>query len=260
MGLNYLSVCSGIEAASVAFEPLGWKPLGFSEIDNFPSQVLADRFPRVRNFGDMTSFKEWNIDRESVNLIVGGTPCQSFSIAGLRRGMEDPRGNLALCFVSMVKYFNPEWIIWENVPGVLSSSGGRDFGSLISALGSIGYGFAWRVLDAQYFGVPQRRRRLFLVGHSSGCSIRPGKVLFESESLPGNTNARKPEGKKITGDTISGTVTSKWSKGTGGYSGDECQNLVTQMYENHPQDSRVSGPLDVSPTIAARWQKNCCAW
>jgi DNA (cytosine-5)-methyltransferase 1 len=183
--MRYLSVCSGIEAATVAWHELGWTPVGYSEIEKFPSESLATRFPDVPNFGDMTLFKEWNLDRDTVDLIVGGTPCQSFSVAGLRKGLDDPRGNLALTFVSMVEYYQPEFFIWENVPGVLSSGGGRDFGSLLTAVGYIGYGWAYRVLDAQYFGVPQRRRRVFLVGHISGDSRRAGEILFESESLRG---------------------------------------------------------------------------
>lgn len=184
--MRYLSVCSGIEAASVAWESLGWTPIAFAEIERFPSQVLAHRFPGVRNLGDMTRYKDWDIDRDTVDLIVGGTPCQSFSVAGLRKGLEDPRGNLALTFLGMVDHYRPEWVVWENVPGVLSSSGGRDFGSFLAALGHIGYGFAYRVLDAQYFGVPQRRRRVFVVAHSSGDPRCAAEVLFEPESLRGN--------------------------------------------------------------------------
>ena len=196
--MRYLSVCSGIEAASVAWESLGWTPVAFAEIERFPSQVLAHHFPAVPNLGDMTRYKEWDIDRGAVDLIVGGTPCQSFSVAGLRKGLEDPRGNLALAFIGMVDHYRPEWVIWENVPGVLSSSGGRDFGSFLGALGQLGYGFAYRVLDAQYFGVPQRRRRVFVVAHSSGDSRRAAEVLFEPESLRGNPTKSRAEGKETS--------------------------------------------------------------
>ena len=196
--MRYLSVCSGIEAASVAWESLGWTPVAFAEIEKFPSQVLAHHFPHVPNLGDMTKYKDWDIDRNAVDLIVGGTPCQSFSVAGLRKGLEDPRGNLALTFLGMVDHYRPEWVIWENVPGVLSSSGGRDFGSFLGALGKLGYGFAYRVLDAQYFGVPQRRRRVFVVAHSSGDSRRAAEVLFEPESLRGNPPKSRAEGKETS--------------------------------------------------------------
>lgn len=187
--MNYLSVCSGIEAASVAWHPLGWTPIGFSEIEPFPSAVLAHHFPSVKNFGDMTKYEQWDIKRGSVDLLVGGTPCQSFSVAGLRQGLKDPRGNLMLTFLAIAQHFGPRWIVWENVPGVLSSNGGRDFGSFLGGLGELGYGFAYRILDAQWVrtqrhsrAVPQRRRRVFLIG-CFGDATRAAKVLFESESL-----------------------------------------------------------------------------
>ena len=203
--MNYLSVCSGIESASVAWHDLGFTPVGFSEIEPFPCRVLAERFPNVLNFGDMTKFKEWDVDGKTISLLVGGTPCQSFSVAGLRKGLEDPRGNLALTFLGMVDHFKPEWVIWENVPGVLSSSGGRDFGSFLGALGQLGYGFAYRVLDAQYFGVPQRRRRVFVVGHSSGDSRRAAEVLFEPESLRGNPTKSRAAGQETAQCLTTGT-------------------------------------------------------
>jgi DNA (cytosine-5)-methyltransferase 1 len=179
--MNYLSVCSGIEAATVAWHHMGWKPVGFSEIEKFPSEVLAHHYPSVTNYGDMTKFKEWNIN-EPVNLLVGGTPCQSFSIAGLRGGLEDPRGNLMLTYLAMAGLFKPKWLLWENVYGVLSSNRGSDFATLLQGMAECGYGFAYRVLDAQYFGVPQRRRRVFVVG-CLGDWRSAAKVLFESESL-----------------------------------------------------------------------------
>ena len=203
--MRYLSVCSGIEAASVAWESLGWTPIAFAEIEKFPSQVLAHHFPHVPNLGDMTKYKEWNLDRNSIDLIVGGTPCQSFSVAGLRKGLEDPRGNLALTFLGMVDHYKPEWVVWENVPGVLSSSGGRDFGSFLGALGQLGYGFAYRVLDAQYFGVPQRRRRVFVVAHSSGDPRRAAQILFEPESLRGNPPKSRASGQDTAQCLTTGT-------------------------------------------------------
>jgi DNA (cytosine-5)-methyltransferase 1 len=192
--MNYLSVCSGIEAATVAWHDLGWNSAAFSEIEKFPSEVLAHHYPSVPNLGDMTKYKEWNLD--SIGLLVGGTPCQSFSVAGLRKGLDDPRGNLALTYVGILDKFRPKWCLWENVPGVLSSGEGRDFGSFLGALVKLGYGFAYRVLDAQYFGVPQRRRRVFVVGCSSGWELA-AKVLFEPESLSGNTKKSRKERKEI---------------------------------------------------------------
>ena len=188
--MNYLSVCSGIEAATVAWHQLGWNPVGFSEIEPFPSEVLKHHYPEVTNFGDMTKYKEWELGTDRLDLLVGGTPCQSFSVAGLRKGLDDPRGNLALVYCGMLDYFRPKWFVWENVPGVLSSSGGRDFGSFLGAVAELGYGFAYRVLDAQYFGVAQRRRRVFVVGHLGNWQ-RAAAVLFERQSLCRDTAPRR---------------------------------------------------------------------
>ena len=198
--MRYGSVCSGIEAASVAWHPLGWEPQWFSEIEHFPSAVLKHRFPDVPNLGDMTQLNQNPVFNEQpIDLLVGGTPCQSFSVAGLRKGLADPRGNLMLTFLSIADKRRPKWILWENVPGVLSSNGGRDFGTFLSALGNIGYGFAYRVLDAQYFGVAQRRRRVFVVGHLG--DWRPAAaVLFESESLQRDSKPSRAKRKETPTD------------------------------------------------------------
>jgi DNA-cytosine methyltransferase len=202
--MRYLSVCSGIEAASVAWHHLGWKPAAFSEIDPFPSAVLAHRFPDVPNLGDMSKFKEWTHEGlqgpGSIDLLVGGTPCQSFSVAGLRKGLEDPRGNLMLTYLGIADHLKPKWIVWENVPGVLSSNQGRDFGTFLGALGQLGYQYAYRVLDAQWVrthslprAVPQRRRRVFVVGYLGEVN-RAAEVLFKLESLRGDPPARRKTG------------------------------------------------------------------
>jgi len=242
--VRYLSVCSGIEAASVAWESLGWTPVAFAEIEKFPSKVLAHHYPGAANLGDMTRFREWDIERDAVDVLVGGTPCQSFSVAGLRKGLDDPRGNLALTFIAMVDHYRPEWVIWENVPGVLSSSGGRDFGSFLGALGNIGYGFAYRVLDAQYFGVPQRRRRVFVVAHSSGDSRRAAEVLFEPESLRGDS----PKGRKTWQDTAQYLTT-----GTGCRYDPNTETLIPVMYQNNQTDARLKEETRTSQTVLARW-------
>lgn len=205
--MNYLSVCSGVEAATVAWHDLGWNPVAFSEIEKFPSEVLAHHYPGVPNLGDMSNYKEWNFGEKTIDLLVGGTPCQSFSVAGLRKGLEDPRGNLALIYVGILDKFRPKWFIWENVPGVLSSSKGRDFGSFLGAVGELGYGFSYRVLDAQNFGVPQRRRRVFVVGHLG--DWRPAaEVLFEPESLSRHTEESRKKRKDTPRDTTIGIDTS----------------------------------------------------
>jgi DNA (cytosine-5)-methyltransferase 1 len=254
--MKYLSVCSGVEAATVAWHSLGWQPVAFSEIESFPSAVLAHHYPNVPNLGDMTKYKEWNLN-ESIDILVGGTPCQSFSVAGLRKGLEDPRGNLALTYVGILDKFRPKWFIWENVPGVLSSGGGRDFGSFLGAVVECGYGFAYRVLDAQNFGVPQRRRRVFVVGHL-GDWQPAAKVLFESESLSGDIKSGRKTRKSVTGfvessfgqyreDVIAGTT-----KASGGVLGGGSETFLT-VYENHPSDSRVKDMGDTCQTVTSTW-------
>jgi DNA (cytosine-5)-methyltransferase 1 len=187
--MRYASVCDGIGAAHVAWKPLGWQCSWTSEIEPFPAAVVDHHFG-FANLGDMTKITEEMLDEYGpVDLLVGGTPCQSFSVAGLRGGLADPRGNLALRFVQLAAVMQPKWIVWENVPGVLSSGKGRDFGTFLGALGELGYGFAYRVLDAQWFGVAQRRRRVFVVGHL-GDWRRAAAVLFERESVFRNPPTR----------------------------------------------------------------------
>ncbi|MDT8470703.1 DNA (cytosine-5-)-methyltransferase [Alcaligenes nematophilus] len=185
--MRFLSVCSGIEAASVAWNPLGWRAVAFSEIEPFPCAVLAHHYPDTPNWGDMTKFQEW--PDEPIDLLCGGTPCQSFSVAGLRKGLDDPRGNLMLTFGAIAAKYRPKWLVWENVPGVLSSNGGRDFGTFLGMLGQLGYGFAYRIHNAEYFGVPQRRRRVFVIG-CLGDWRSAAAVLFEQESFKGDSSAR----------------------------------------------------------------------
>lgn len=195
----YGSVCSGIEAASVAWHPLGWRAAFLSEIEAFPRAVLAHHYPGVPLHGDFTTIRAG--EYAAIDVLVGGTPCQSFSVAGLRGGLADDRGNLAIEYLRLAQRLRPKWLVWENVPGVLSSAGGRDFGSILGGLGELGYGFAYRVLDAQYVrthgflrAVPQRRRRVFVVGHL-GDWRRAAAVLFERASLQGDTPPRREAGK-----------------------------------------------------------------
>jgi DNA (cytosine-5)-methyltransferase 1 len=247
--MRYLSVCSGIEAATVAWHDLGWQPVGFSEIEPFPSAVLAHHYPGAPNLGDMTNYKEWNIG--AIDLVVGGTPCQSFSVAGLRKGLEDPRGNLALVYCGILDHFRPQWCVWENVPGVLSSNGGRDFGSFLGALAELGYGFAYRVLDAQYFGVAQRRRRVFVVGHL-GDWQPAAKVLFESESLRRDTAPSRQKGQTIAPTVVSGPPFSRT-----GNERVECEAIVVQPITAVFKGGQGSGAggigysEHVAPTLSA---------
>lgn len=191
--MRYGSVCSGIEAASVAWEPLGWAPAWFCEIDPFPSAVLAHHYPEVKNHGDFTKLIDpaHPVHRDGpIDLLVGGTPCQAFSVAGLRQGLADARGGLTLEFLRLVRTSAPRWVVWENVPGVLSQDGGRAFGAFLGGLEDLGYGWAYRVLDAQYVrvdgypgAVPQRRQRVFVVAHSGGDFARAASVLLEPEGV-----------------------------------------------------------------------------
>jgi len=274
--VNYLSVCSGIEAATVAWHHMGWKPIAFSEIEKFPSQVLAHHYPNVPNLGDMTKYKEWELN-EPIDILVGGTPCQSFSVAGLRKGLDDPRGNLALTYVGILDKFRPKWCIWENVPGVLSSGGGRDFGSFLGALGEVGYGWAYRVLDAQYFGVPQRRRRVFVVG-CLGDWKSAAEVLFDSHSLSGNTKKGRKARERVAYPIAdcAPTLCARDYKGVGNYEVAGGGKLIMtekiaptlqtscndysradgfsmMVYENHPSDSRVKEMGDVCQTVTSSW-------
>lgn len=245
--MRYLSLCSGIEAATVAWRSLGWQPVAFAEIEPFPCAVLKHHYPEIPNLGDITRI-DGSRYRGAVDLVVGGTPCQDFSIAGQRAGLAGERGGLALVFTQILSVVRPEWVVWENVPGVFSTNGGRDFGAFLRALDDIGYSCAWRVLDAQFFGVPQRRRRVYIVGHLG--DWRPAAaVLFEPQSLRGNTAPCKKKRTDVTqsltrclgaggaddnraqggfyvSHIVGQAMSCKWAKGTSGPAGDEYHNLV----------------------------------
>jgi DNA (cytosine-5)-methyltransferase 1 len=265
--MRYLSVCSGIEAATVAWHPLGWQAVGFSEIESFPSAVLAHHYPSVPNFGDMTKFKEWNLERGTVNLLVGGTPCQSFSVAGLRKGLEDPRGNLALVYCGILDHLRPQWCVWENVPGVLSSSGGRDFGSFLGALAELGYGFAYRVLDAQYFGVAQRRRRVFVVGYLG--DWRPAaEVLFEPESVRGHPAPSRKAGQEVAGTFTARARSGGWGQdpnlAAGGYMRPvqvaKCLTAGGNMRYDFETEDLIPSPIALADISSRDKNQNGAGW
>lgn len=197
--MNFFSTFSGIEAASVAWEPLGFKAIGFSEVAEFPSAVLAQRFPTTRNYGNIEKFKEWGIEPGSAKILIGGSPCQSYSTAGLRKGLEDPRGNLALTFAAFASHLRPDFVLWENVVGVLSSNGGKDFASFLLSMEIGGFVGAWRVFNASGFGVPQKRRRVFALFHRSNDASIPFKILFEQ----GSDSRNRPESKLEENETPS---------------------------------------------------------
>jgi DNA (cytosine-5)-methyltransferase 1 len=252
--MRYLSVCSGIEAASVAWHHLGWTPVGFSEIEPFPSAVLAHRFPAVPNYGDMTRFQEWPIEPGTIDVLVGGTPCQSFSVAGLRKGLADPRGNLMLTYLAIAARLKPQWCVWENVPGVLSSNGGRDFGTFLGALGELGYGWAYRVLDAQYMrvgrwprAVPQRRRRVFVVGRllerGAGDWTAAAKAVLIPEGMRRYIEASGKTRKNATAD----------AEGGAGGGGIFTSHRVAPCLETTSNDySRADGFTMVAGTLGNR--------
>ena len=195
--MNYISLFSGIEAASVAWASLGWNPVAFSEIEPFCCDLLEKRFPNVPNLGDISGV-DWTEYEGSVDVVIGGSPCQAFSMAGRRLGLMDERGQLMLEFVRCVREAKPRWVVWENVPGVLSQDGGRAFGTLLWELAQCGYALAWRVLDAQFFGVPQRRRRVFLVGHPvPGCAAG---VLFEPDCMRGDNPSSREKRAMLAAD------------------------------------------------------------
>jgi len=204
--MRYFSICSGIECASVAWHPHGFEPMGFCEIEPFRSALLDYHYPEVKNYGDFTKIQKEDIGG-SPDVLVGGTPCATFSIAGLREGLSSDRGNLALEFIRLVKRLNPRWVVWENVPGVLSSNEGRDFASFLTGLAECGYGFSYRVLDTQYIrtqrfprALPQMRRRVFVVGHSRDWRC-PTQVLFDREVLRWHSPPSRPKKQSITKET-----------------------------------------------------------
>ena len=272
--LRYLSVCSGIEAASVAWHPLGWAPVAFAEIDRFPSRVLAARFPSVPNFGDLNAFRNWTIG--PIDLLVGGTPCQAFSTAGKREGLADSRGNLTLTYCQIADYLDPEWIVWENVPGVLSSKDnafGCFLGELCGSggpLSPIGGGgdkwanaglvsgpkrtIAWRVLDAQFFGVAQRRRRVFVVAVRGSRNWRCAKALFPvGEGLFWDSPPGRETGEGATSTIAGGPGRGGWPAGIAS----TLDGSFGKKYGFDNQHVKTGCPLFVpAPMVMAHGQAN----
>jgi DNA (cytosine-5)-methyltransferase 1 len=300
--MKYATVCSGIGAPEAAWADMWGPPVFTSEIDKFPSAVLKHHYPDVPNYGDMTKYKEWP-DHE-LNVLVGGTPCQAFSVAGLRRSLEDDRGNLTLTFLGIVRRYRPRFTIWENVPGVLNT---RDnaFGHLLGGIvgahqapspnGGKGGGWgnagfilgpervaAWRVLDAQYFGVPQRRKRVFLIASPREMGFAPCQILFEPESLRGNPPKGGKAGEEVAGGSAIGIdeecnasiekygpllrggqggtrqacMVMAHGQGNAEICGDgspslTCNHEAPIVFENHGQDSRIK-QVDKSPAISAK--------
>jgi len=197
MTLKYISLFSGIEAVSCAWKGLDFECVALSEIDAFPCAVLQHRYPHTQNFGDITQITKEQLDEikakhGTIDIVVGGSPCQSFSLAGKRLGLEDARGNLMFEYCRIVETVRPKIFLWENVTGVLSSNGGKDFGCLLEYMAKLGYSLCWRTLDAKFFGVPQRRKRVFLVG-CIGKTTRPFEILFEQQGSKRDLGKSKKE-------------------------------------------------------------------
>jgi len=225
---------SGIGAPEYAASGIDWR--WAAEIDPFAAAVYRTHFPDVPNLGDVTTV-DWR-EVEDVDVLVFGSPCQSFSIAGRRGGLDDPRGHLALVALDVVDRLRPRWFIWENVAGVLSSRDGRDFAAFLGKMEGIGYSGAWRIVDAQYFGVPQRRRRLFVVGHLGADWRPPSAVLFDSESLRGRPAPRRQTKKDLAG-TVAGCARSR-----GGTSLDDGALIAFG-------GNNTSGPIDIATAVNA---------
>ena len=275
--MKFLSLFSGIEAASVAWKDLGWQCVGVSEIEPFPCAVLKKHYPNVPNLGDITKItKEMLNELGPIDIVVGGSPCQSYSVAGNKKGLDDPRGQLMFDYIRVVRDTKPKWFIWENVPGVLSSNNGKDFGSLLWEMEKLGYDLAWRVLDSKDFGVPQKRRRVFLVGHL-GKGASPRQVLFESEGSSRHIEKSHQSREDNSTEIEDGVGTSSFRKSKRARNHDDYETWVeedktntlnvfdstnvrttqciveSQYYEHHPNDSRTKGPLDLANTVSARY-------
>ena len=271
--MKYGSVCSGVEAASLAWLPLGWEAAWFSEIEPFPCAVLRERFPSVPNLGDMTKIqveKMENGDQKftggdgtvvvvsgGLDLLVGGTPCQGFSVAGKRAGLRDERSRLAMAYVRLLDIVRPRWFVWENVPGVLSNNGGRDFRAFLAAIDGVGYSLAWRVLDAQYTrvdgfprAIPQRRRRVFVVGTFGTDWQRSAQVLFDEAWRLGNTPPRRYARDCLAGGAESGAGVDCYN-GKGGKSGDVSPTLQANLEKMISNQTPILAFVadDVSGTI-----------
>jgi len=232
------TLCSGIGAPEVAAKRLGWECLWSAEIEPFPSAVLAHHHPESVNLGDIKKIN--GADLEKPDVLVFGTPCQSFSVAGKRAGMDDPRGVLAFVALGIVARIRPAWFVFENVPGLLSSNAGRDFGSFLRSVDECGYSGAWASPDAQFFGVPQRRERVFFVGHSGDWRY-PAAVLSEFSRLCGHPPPSREKGEGTSADVAPSIGAS--GRGT------------QRAGESRGQDPVIAGSHDPACTLTAREYK-----
>jgi DNA (cytosine-5)-methyltransferase 1 len=203
--LRYLSLFSGLEGCTAALESIGPDSVavGYADIDPASNAVCRYRWPDVPRLGNITEV-DWSLLRGHVDMIAGGSPCQSFSVSGKRLGISDPRGNLALHFLRVAAAIQPQWILYENVPGLLSSGGGNDFETLLDEMEGLGYSVAWRILDARDFGLPQRRKRLFLVAERSGSADGPASILALRTGQGGRVDKGRA-GRKVGARRVAGS-------------------------------------------------------
>ena len=278
--LTYATVCSGIECMSAAVTPLGgWRPVFFSEIEPFPCSLLAHRYPTVPNLGDMTKItaemvgdEKWRITNGTdvielagrLDVLAGGTPCQDVSVAGKRKGMAEgsgTRSSLAFHFARLCRELQPRWVLWENVPGVLTSNGGRDFAHFVRSIGECGYSLAYRTLDAQYVrvdglprAVPQRRRRVWLVGmrtvgHTGDGWRAPAEILFEPQGVRGDTAPRRVTGQGFTRPPQGGSAGADRAVPTNANGGDVMPTLnATDLTKRLTGQADRSGVFVMQPS------------
>ena len=219
--MRHASFFSGVGGLDLGFHRAGIETVSLSEVDKYASAVLAERFVGVPNLGDILEVKADDIPE--AEIWSGGFPCQDLSVAGKRAGFAGKRSSLAFTFLDLVEQRKPRWLLLENVPGLFSSNGGADFGRLISEMVSLGYGISWRVLDARYFGVAQRRRRVFIIAALNDAfggagAERAGEVLFECQGGCGHIEAGNTQGQAVTSGTqdgfgIAGAITGRFGKG-----------------------------------------------
>jgi len=211
-----VSLFAGVGGFDLAMEKHGVKVVATCEIDKNANKILAQHFPNAKLFSDVQEVTGEQLIRAGFKprngIITGGFPCQDLSVAGRRAGLAGERSGLFWEIARLIQETETEWFILENVPGLLSSNKGKDMGIVIGTLADLGYSVAWRVLDAQYFGVPQRRRRVFIVGRRNPDGTSVGKVLFEPESLRGNSSQSGTQGEDTS--TSSKRSTSKSSEGS----------------------------------------------
>ena len=211
--MKFISLFSGIGGFDLAFERAGMECVAVCEIDKNAQSVLRRHFPKAELFDDVRKVGKETHGRKTIDLVCGGFPCQDVSIAGRRAGLAGERSGLWFEFARIIDEIEPRWVIIENVPGLLSSNKGQDFAAIIQWLAERGYGVAWRVLDAQFFGVPQRRRRVFIVASFGNGSA--AEVLFESEGGE-RDNPKGGEAGKEVAYSLRANPSHSGDKGDGG--------------------------------------------